>query len=79
MPTLSTTKVVTSVTAGEGEITLLEPRRTPRKNLPIDALAELHRAAELDPGQARYAYVYAGVRGRDDVMTVGIAAVAVGR
>jgi tetratricopeptide (TPR) repeat protein len=24
-----------------------------------DALAELHRAAELDPGQARYAYVYA--------------------
>jgi tetratricopeptide (TPR) repeat protein len=24
-----------------------------------DALAELHRAAELDPGQVRYAYVYA--------------------
>jgi len=39
LPTLSTTKVVTSVTAGEGEITLLEPRRTPRKNLPIAILA----------------------------------------
>ena len=30
-----------------------------RLKRPDDALAELHRAAELDPGQARYAYVYA--------------------